>query len=254
MRQLIAIPCYNCETQIVRVLDDLAKLKIDNTSDILLINNRSTDKTQNIALAKIQSLLNKKRYTFILNDQNYGLGGSQKVAFNYAINTNYDFVTILHGDDQASVADYPRLITNSINNHCTTLGSRFMKKSKRFGYQKSRVVGNIVLNFIFSIVTLRMTKDLGSGLNTFLVSDLKKISYSKLTDSFNFNVELLLSFFKLHLKLKFLPITWSETDQISNAKNLNVALSMLKSLFIWRFHFLSKQNDILKPYPYKIIQ
>ena len=39
------------------------------------------------------------------NRENYGLGGSHKVAFNYAIENNFDYIIVLHGDDQGSISD-----------------------------------------------------------------------------------------------------------------------------------------------------
>lgn len=43
--------------------------------------------------------------TLLRNDENYGLGGSHKVAFDYALNNAYDYVVVLHGDDQGSIAN-----------------------------------------------------------------------------------------------------------------------------------------------------
>lgn len=33
------------------------------------------------------------------------MGGSHKVAFNYAIENNFDYIIVLHGDDQGSISD-----------------------------------------------------------------------------------------------------------------------------------------------------
>lgn len=251
MRTLVCIPCYNCEKQITRVIDSIASEGHDEVYDFLIIDNISQDNTLKAVTDKISNLKNQNRYKILLNNENYGLGGSQKVAFNYATENEYDFVIILHGDDQARVQDISRLLSNSYQTKHSTLGSRFMFKSNRVGYQKTRTLGNIVLNIIFTLITFRITKDLGSGINVFSVNDLKKIKLDQLSNSFNFNVDLLLSFYKNKLPISFLPITWVETDQVSNAKNLSVALSMLKSLFFWRFSIPKEVQS--KELKYKII-
>jgi dolichol-phosphate mannosyltransferase len=239
MKSLIAIPCFNCQNQVTRVIESLLAEELYKTNEILLIDNVSTDNTLQRIKDKIKAY---PQFMLIQNNSNYGLGGSHKIAFQYAIENNFDFVTILHGDDQARVTDYEKLLDVAKKTKHPALGSRFMIKSKRIGYQRSRTFGNIVLNIIFTIVTFRLTKDLGSGINVFSTSDLKKINFKELTNSFNFNVELLLNLYSKNIPLSFLPITWVEEDQISNAKNLNVAFSMLKSLFLWRFGLTTKQQ------------
>ena len=234
MKSLIAIPCYNCQQQVARVIKALLEEELHETNEIILIDNISTDHTLLTIKNNIESY---PQFKLIQNNSNYGLGGSQKVAFQYAIDNNFDFVAIIHGDDQARVADYSSLMESALKTNHSVLGSRFMFKSKRIGYQTSRTIGNIILNFVFTLVTFKITKDLGSGINVFCVNDLKRVNFMQNTNSFNFNVELLLSFYSQNIPIRFQPITWVEEDQISNAKNLNVALSMLRSLFLWRFGF-----------------
>lgn len=248
MKSLIAIPCYNCQQQVARVIKALLEEELHETNEIILIDNISTDHTLLTIKNNIESY---PQFKLIQNNSNYGLGGSQKVAFQYAIDNNFDFVAIIHGDDQARVADYSSLMESALKTNHSVLGSRFMFKSKRIGYQTSRTIGNIILNFVFTLVTFKITKDLGSGINVFCVNDLKRVNFMQNTNSFNFNVELLLSFYSQNIPIRFQPITWVEEDQISNAKNLNVALSMLRSLFLWRFGFSKRLPS--QEYSFKFI-
>lgn len=248
MKSLIAIPCYNCQNQIKRVISSLIEKKINITNKILLIDNISNDRTTSTILDCIGT---HEGFTLVQNNENYGLGGSHKIAFKYAIDNSFDYITILHGDDQATTSDLVRLQTEALNSGKTTLGSRFMTHSKRVNYQTSRVIGNSILNIIFSITLRKRIRDLGSGLNVFKVSDLKKINYLHLTNYFNFNVELLLSMNSKNINYAFSPITWIESDQVSNARNFSVATSMLKSLFLWCLN-LNKTNSKLD-YNFKIL-
>jgi dolichol-phosphate mannosyltransferase len=245
MSIMIAIPCYRCAPQLPRLLDKLSKVSfLDEIEHIAIIDNRSPDETVANAFHVIKNTNLKSKANIYLNDSNYGLGGSHKVAFNLADQLNIDHVIILHGDDQANVEEISHFIS-FIKNHpdySAVLGSRFSFYSKRIGYQKMRVFGNLILNLIFSIITLRPTYDLGSGLNLFNLSKLREINITKLSDHFSFNSEFLLEMYTLHLKVHFLPITWEENDQQSNARNFSVARKMLQALFRWRFKF--KRQDI----------
>jgi glycosyltransferase involved in cell wall biosynthesis len=237
-RILIGIPCYNCQNQITRVISKLEQKAQELVFDqIVFVDNGSNDATLETIKKKQNSqgpLKNKIKV--MQNQRNYGLGGTHKVIFNIAINEGYDWVIILHGDDQASIEDISPISSFALSHSCTTLGARFLTESKLINYQFSRILGNRILNLIFSLVTLRPVYDLGSGLNIFKVEDLRELSLSTLTDFFNFNCELLLEFFSYRKKMLFYPITWSESDQVSNARNVKVALSMLKSLFNWKFN------------------
>ena len=54
-RLLVFIPCYNCEQQIGRVLEQFRDVPPEIFDEILVLDNRSTDGTVNVALAKMSS-------------------------------------------------------------------------------------------------------------------------------------------------------------------------------------------------------
>lgn len=241
MKLLVAVPCYNCQEQIGRVLSKLAR---DWTGgyDVLVLDNRSQDNTLARAQESLEANHFQRHWKLCKNSSNYGLGGSQKIAIAAAIDGGYDGLIVLHGDDQASPGDIHGLIEAFKRTGSSALGSRFSKGSKLEGYQLMRIIGNRALNFVFGLLCLRKISDLGSGLNLFRTQDLAKLEFPELSDSFNFNVDLLLGLIKRGLPFIFVPITWSETDQVSNARNVKVAISMLKSLFRWRIGSSKKSN------------
>ena len=233
MKLLVAIPCYNCASQIPRVLTKLSH-DFPGNYDVLVLDNGSSDETLSRAKESLNALDFQGDWKLCQNENNYGLGGSQKLTIKIACDEGYDALIVLHGDDQASPSDISRLISIYKNKPKTVLGSRFMAGSILSGYQIVRALGNRALNFVFSIICLRRISDLGSGLNLFRVNDLAQIEFTELSDSFNFNVDLLLKLIEIKAPLEFSPIHWSETDQVSNARNFKVATSMLTSLIRWK--------------------
>lgn len=106
-RILLYVPCRNTEKTIVRVLERINRLKFPH--HILIVDNHSKDRT--VALAR--DYLTKKGlndWTILKNLKNEGYGGSNKVAWWYGINNNFDYMIVLHSDAQYPVEYSDRLI------------------------------------------------------------------------------------------------------------------------------------------------
>ena len=175
-RILVFIPAYNCENQIIRVLAQFDEEVLKYITEIIVVNNRSTDNTEMLAAAFIAQHRDMP-IRLLRNRSNYGLGGSHKVAFDYAMNNGFDHVIVLHGDDQGSIKDFlPVLRSRYYKKHACVLGARFMKGSKLQGYSAFRTFGNIVYDFLFAFVVRKKIYDLGSGLNMYSVSMLRNRS------------------------------------------------------------------------------
>ena len=198
---LIFIPAYNCEKQVPRVLSQLLDPHVlPWVGECIVVNNRSTDGTE----AAVQDWMARHPAApvrLLRNDENYGLGGSHKVAFGYAAAHGYQHLVVLHGDDQGAVADLlPILNDGTYKNYDCCLGSRFMKGSRIKGYSALRVVGNYGFNALFSLVA----------------------------DTLYFNDCMILALCQLKQRVLFFPISWREEDQVSNNKLTSFGISLLK--------------------------
>lgn len=226
---LVFIPMYNCEKQIVRVLEQLYGEVCKYLSEVIIVNNRSTDQGEEEAIRKIGELNLPFPISVLRNQDNYGLGGSHKVAFDYAIKHGFDYVIVLHGDDQGSIGDMvPVLKSGRYRKYDCCLGARFTRKSILAGYSTFRIIGNHVFNLLFSIVLKRKVYDLGAGLNLYSVSMLKNRFFHTYPDNLTFNVYMLMATKAYEQKYCFFPLSWRETDQVSNAKVMSQAAKTLK--------------------------
>lgn len=230
---LLFIPMYNCEKQIVRVLGQIDEQVLPYISEVIVVNNRSTDNSEEVAVnyCKEHSALPIK---ILRNDENYGLGGSHKVAFEYALDNGFDYIIVLHGDDQGSIKDLlPALKKKSYRKYDCCLGARFTNRSKLIGYSKFRILGNYVFNIIFSISMKCKVFDLGAGLNMYSIKMLKSRYYHTYPDNLTFNVYMLMAVKAYRQKYAFFPLTWRESDQISNAKVISQAVQTLKMAAVY---------------------
>ena len=240
---LLFIPMYNCEKQITRVLSQINDENKKFFSEIIVVNNRSTDNGEQ-AVADYCKNHPDLPIKLLRNDENYGLGGSHKVAFYYAIDNNFDYVIVLHGDDQGDISNLvPYLKSKEYENYDCFLGARFMKGSKLQGYSKFRTFGNYVYDFLFTLGIGFKVYDLGSGLNMYKVDVLKNNFFEKYIDNLMFNYCMIMCSSYLKHKIKFFPIIWREDDQVSNVKLTSQAITVLKLL--WSFVINKKKfmND-----------
>lgn len=238
---LLFIPGYNCESQITRVLDQLDDEILKYVSEIIMVNNISTDSTEQRVIEYIDNH-KKLPLKLLRNNENYGLGGSHKTAFDYALNNDFNYVIVLHGDDQGNIHDLIPILENSTyKNYDCCLGARFKKESRLEGYSKFRTFGNIVYNLLFSIVVKKRIYDLGSGLNMYNVNMLKNRFYMKFPDKLTFNYCMILASDYYKHRISFFPISWREDDQVSNVKMFSQAINVLGMLFKY---FIGKEKFI----------
>lgn len=217
-RILLFVPMYNCERQIPRVLAQFDRELPAGVAEIILVDNGSKDGSVAAASAELR----KRKHLplrILQNDNNYGLGGSHKVAFNYALDNGFDYCIVLHGDDQGSLSDLgPLIAVGTHRDYDCLLGARFMPGSTLSGYSRIRTLGNHCFNLLFSLAARQRLYDLGSGLNMYATKALSDRFYLKLADDLTFNYTLILATAARGWHMRFFPLTWREDDQISNAK------------------------------------
>jgi glycosyltransferase involved in cell wall biosynthesis len=228
-RVLVFIPAYNCEAQISRVLRQLETDEVKAVVDgVLCVDNRSTDGTRDAAMAGLKQL-DYADTALLHNDDNYGLGGSHKVAIDFARDNGYDYLVVLHGDDQGSIADLvPHLREGRHRNLDFLMGARFMSGSRLEGYSFLRTAANHVFNLIFSAISGQRLYDLGSGLNLFRTAAFEDGFHLKYADDLTFNYYLILGIVRKRFRLDFFPLTWREDDQVSNARLGRMGFQLLR--------------------------
>ncbi len=218
-RTLVFVPAYNCERQVLRVLAQLEEGWVRScVSQVIVVDNGSTDATRHV-VAEHARRRGDAYISLVTNDANYGLGGSHKVAFQYALEHGFDWVVVLHGDDQGTIADFRSVLEHPDELDAdAALGSRFMAGSHSPGYSRFRIFGNFVFNAIYSICLRRRIHDLGAGLNMYRVNRLRIDEVLRYPDNLTFNCVMLCAQVIRGDRIRFTPISWREDDQVSNVK------------------------------------
>ena len=246
-KQSLYIPCYNCEKQIVRVLNDIDNDILSSIDRIIAIDNKSVDQTISVIREFVLDRPEvKKKFILIEHKKNYGLGASFKTAIFHASLLKQDYMYWLHGDDQANVEDLKKMI-RIVNDESPSqlFGARFMKNSDLKGYSSMRNVGNRFLNAIFSFTLAHPIYELGSGLNAFRVNDLPLSQIKHWPNHIAFDVQLLFHFCSSGRGPRFFPIQWREEDQKSNAGNISTAFLLLKALLDFKLNRKPPKHHII---------
>ena len=227
-RILVFIPAYRCKAQITRVIDQFDERVQAWVDTVMVVDNRSPDQTLEAAIEHGKAKLSGCNFIAWRNDDNYGLGGSHKAAFRYAIEQGFDYLVVLHGDDQADIRDLiPQFEAGIDTQGDCLLGARFMRASQLKGYSWFRTFGNHVYNTLFSLAAMRNIRDLGAGLNLYRLEALRDFYYKSFPDDLTFNYVMLLASYHRGQTVRFFPISWREEDQISNVKLFRQALKVL---------------------------
>ena len=226
---LLFIPAYNCEAQIPRVIDQIDADVREVIDEVVVIENRSTDGTLEAARSGLEKLPAGIKRTLIQNTENYSLGGSIKHAILYGLENGYENLIVLHGDDQADVRDMlPAFRDGLVASNDLVVGARFHKDSHLQGYSWFRIFGNRVLGGVFGAVVRRRIDDLIAGLNVFKLEFFENREFLNYPNNLTFDAHVLLDACDRKSRITFVPITWREEDQVSNAKTIKQGWTILK--------------------------
>lgn len=231
----IFIPCYNVEKSIEAVLKSFTQKTLDRISEIVITDNCSSDHTFNKLqeLRKLKSDFSKK-LTIIKNLENYGLGGSQKIAYRYFTQNNFSHFMIIHGDNQGNPEEIAQRFLTKLDENPemdVIFASRFTSESSLQGYSVPRVLGNHFFNLLTWFLTGLRMSDAGTGIILYRTKALEKYPYMELSNFFHFNPQLnILLFEDPDLKFMNVPLNWRDSKDGSNISPLFYCWILLKIL------------------------
>ena len=136
---LIILPAYNEEENIGSLLDKLKDYEKNDLYDILVINDGSKDRTEEI--------VKEKGVHVISQVFNMGYGAALQTAYKYAKDHGYDYVFQIDADGQHDVKNIDLLIERmgclkktSEDYPDIIIGSRFLEGSESFYMSKLKMV------------------------------------------------------------------------------------------------------------------
>lgn len=159
---LVIIPAYNEESNIAGVLENIEKNSISKVADILVVNDASSDATNQI--------VKRKGHAIVTHVYNLGYGSALQLGYKYAIRRGYRYVIQMDGDGQHDVCNIPklyeRLKTKDEDGRYPdiVLGSRFMEGSGEFPLKGAKKAAVYLFRFLMKFFTGKSFADPTTGL------------------------------------------------------------------------------------------
>lgn len=204
---LIIIPAYNEGATIGRVL---SKIKRHGYSNIVVVDDGSTDETAQIA--------RNKKVKVISHILNRGPGAATQTGMEYARTIGVDCVVTIDADEQHDPEDIDVLVDGiflkGIN---LAIGNRFMKGTNNI--PRIRVIFNGIANLITYFFSGKWISDTQSGLKAMDAEALQVINVDR--DGFEFCSEMVIKANRLGLQIKEFPVSVYYTNE-SRRKGQNL--------------------------------
>lgn len=142
----IGVLAYNVESYIENVLKEI----IDLNYKIYVINDKSTDKTEEV----LNKFHDNKNINILNNKKNSGAGYSLRKIIKQAKNDGIKFLIKVDGDGQFTIHDIKKIIElYSMNNYQFIKSNRFWKDGIKGSIPKKRFIGNIFATVLTQAVS-----------------------------------------------------------------------------------------------------
>lgn len=235
---LIFIPAYNVEKKIINVLRKLPKIIYKKFKiKILIIEDNSKDNTLKVIKGIIKKRLHKSKIGLIANKRNLGYGGIQKLAFKYAIKKDFEYVIMLHGDDQYPANKIMNLIKPLLTNkYDAVFGSRMINSfdAIKGGMPIYKYLANILLTSFQNLILSSNLSEFHSGYRSYKTLSLKKVKFNNNTNRFHFDTEIIIQFLKKDFSIKEIPMPTHYGDEFSHLRSIPYGLNIVRVTLLSR--------------------
>ena len=230
MELSIIIPAYNESKRIEGTLKDIVFYLERKTrcSEIIIINDGSTDNTQSI-LESIKSRLETGKLSIhlLFNEKNRGKGycikkGVDQAKGRYILYTDADLST--------PIEELEKFLPCLKHQYDIALGSRALKNSQILVAQSwYREKMGKMFNLLVQLLVLKGIKDTQCGFKCFTKEAAKKIFSLLETDGFAFDVEVLILAARMNFKMTEVPVKWLNSPE-TKVHPIRDSVAMLKEL------------------------
>ena len=228
----ILIPCYNEEKGIGKVIDGVPDKELAHLgyrTEIIVINNNSSDRTMEVAHEKGSKVISEKKQ---------GKGNAIKTGFRN-VSTDTEYVVMLDGDNTYKSKEIPRLIEPLENDFCDiVVGSRLEGKLNGDSLSLSHRLANWFFTFLVRRLYLVNTTDICTGYFAWKKKVIDELAPHIKSDGFAIEAEMITKMARLGFKIFSVPITYDRREGNSKLSpyldGIKITWMLLKNL-AWRF-------------------
>ncbi|MCK5534193.1 glycosyltransferase family 2 protein [bacterium] len=218
------MPAYNAQSTIKQTFLDIPSGAVD---EVILGDDASSDNTVAIAQSLGMWVLQHK--------ENKGYGANQKTCYQEALKRGAEIVVMIHPDyqyDSRLVPYLTGLIRDGICDVMIGTRIRTRKEALAGGMPKYKYIGNRFLTFIENIILGQNLSEFHSGFRAFHRRVLEKIPFSKNSDDFVFDSEILAQSVVFNFKIGEIPVPTRYFKEASTINFINSVVYGIKTLFV----------------------
>jgi glycosyltransferase involved in cell wall biosynthesis len=252
---IVVMPAYNAAKTLQQTYEEIPHDVVD---EILLVDDRSSDDTVNLA--------RNMQMTTFLHKANFGYGRNQKTCYREALHRNADIVIMVHPDYQYS----PKLIVPMVamiayGEYDAVLGSRILGKSAlQGGMPLYKYIANRVLTAFQNLLLGHKLSEYHTGFRAFSREVLSSLPLEENTDDFVFDNQMLaqILYFNYRIGEVSCPTRYfAEASSISFWRSVKYGFGVIATSLKFRLHkmhmgnfriFCSRGNTLLADYYEKV--
>lgn len=194
------------------------------------------DATVDVALAWAGSQVDVK-VSVVRHGRNLGYGGNQKAAYELAIERGHDHVILLHGDGQYNPAHLSDLVEPLLRGSADAVfGSRMMipGAARKGGMPAYKWLGNKVLTHFENRLLGTGLSEFHSGYRAYSLKALKRVPFSKNSNGFDFDTQIIVQLLDAGLRIREIPIDTYYGDEICYVNGFKYAGSVMADVTQYR--------------------
>ncbi len=209
-KTLIIIPTYNEADNIVKLINEILALIIEDiVLELLIVDDNSADGTSSLVKG-----IKSERVHIIDREGKMGLGTAYILGFKYAIENNYDYVFEMDADFSHDPKALPGFF-RKINDYDLVIGSRYTR-----------------------MITFLPVKDVTAGFMCYKVSALKQINLDSVrSNGYSFQIEMKYRMWKRGFKIIEIPIVF--IDRRAGVSKMSRKIVYEAAFLVWKLSFMS---------------
>jgi glycosyltransferase involved in cell wall biosynthesis len=229
----VLIPAYNAGATIDRVFARIADRAKERIRRYVVVNDGSTDDTR-AALERLKAT--HTNLVILEHAHNRGYGAAEKTLLSYALNERADVGIILHADGQYSPESIPQLLIPFDRDTADLVqGSRMLSGGAfRGGMPLYKLIANKCLTAIENLAFGMKLAEYHSGYMLYSRKTIASIPFLKLSDSFDFDLEMIVMARVKGLRIAEVPIPTIYADEVSHLKPVQYGLRVLSVVWSYR--------------------
>jgi glycosyltransferase involved in cell wall biosynthesis len=214
--------------------------KLDILTEIIVIDNNSTDRTVQNALAA---------NAVVIREGKKGKGNAILTGFN-SVKSGTHFVVMLDGDNTYKSKEIVRMIEPLMNNFCdVVVGSRLGGKIKKNSLKFQNRVANWIYTFMVRQFYNANVTDVLSGYFAWKKEVLDVLTPHLESEGFEIEMEMITKIKRLGFEMYSVPITYDEREgetKINSLRDGIKILSMFARNLFWSPNFKKRQELLIE--------